>query len=162
MTFIVGLAGSGKSSLLSQLVYDVVFEENFWVSDDDHARNHGDLLKFLGKNYHCVIVERRFMEEHRRAGYEQRLMNEVSNLQVNWIFFENDPDAADYNCRSRPPKEGDYLGDDHVSQNHRDTSIYVIPENGVTIRIRKWPYLSAYHAGDCVQAIPNRMPERDG
>lgn len=159
VTFIVGLAGSGKSSLLAQMVYDVVFEENFWLSDEDHRRNHIDLIWFLKKQFHCVVVERRFMVEQRRAEYEQRLKEEVPEIQVNWLFFENDNSSAEYNCRSRQSKPGDAVGDAHIEQNQRDTLIYEVPPNGVTIKIHKWDLLSPYHAGECLQSIPGASPK---
>lgn len=146
VSFIVGLAGSGKSSLLNNLVYDVVFEEGFWLDEEHYERHHAQLVRFLFEGKHCIVVERRFMGATERTSYEAKLKNDVPHLQVNWFFFEKNLENANHNCRSRPPKPMDPTGEAHVAQNSGDDGRYSVPDDGVVIKIHRWPTLAAYEA----------------
>ncbi|HUX07778.1 MAG TPA: hypothetical protein VMX35_10750 [Acidobacteriota bacterium] len=153
VTFIVGLAGSGKSTLLNSLVYDVVFEECFWLNDDALERNHKELLTFLGQNKHCVITERRFMHREARDVYTRQLREDVPLLQINWFFFEKNLEAANHNCRSRTNKEGDLHGVRHIEQNEGDFDNYTIPDGAVAIKIHRWPGLAPSEAANYLQSM---------
>lgn len=153
VTFIVGLAGSGKTRLLKNLVYDAVMDDDFWFSDEAKSENHAALLALLKDGKHCVIAERQFMFASRRDEYEKQLKADFPDVQVNWLFFENDLESANHNCESRSPKRGDIGGTSHIDQNKNDSPCYNIPEHAPRLKIHPWPGMTANEAGDCVQSI---------
>lgn len=130
VTFVVGLAGSGKSWLIKRLRADWVCEEGFMMPHL-HERNHRELVRRLLRNQHCVISELQFMNRYTRIGYEQRLWQEAGILEVRWIFFAKNLRAANANCRRRRSKPGDPGGKGHIAQNKRWAPYYKLPA--------KWP-----------------------
>ncbi len=153
VTFIVGLAGSGKSSLLNSLVYDEVFEERFWLDDETLEKHHKEIIRFLRENKHCIVTERRFMYQEARAEYTHRLREDMPSLQINWLFFEKNLEAANHNCQSRTNKPEDPNGAGHIQQNADDFEKYTIPNGAVVIKIHRWPALAPGEAAIYLQSI---------
>lgn len=134
VTFVLGLAGSGKSCFVSQLKVDKAFEEGFMGSE--HETHHADLVERLKRGEHCAVSELQLLHPKTRDAYVKRLTEELGGkVHLNWVCFENDVAKANSNCRTRPNKSRDSGGEGHVRINEYWTKKYVIPDGAIVLRI---------------------------
>src|SRR5687767_12920010 len=85
VTFILGLAGSGKSWLVDRLTVDKAFEEQF-AADGEHEQHHADLLARLNRGEHCVVSELKFLNAKERDAYVAKLKRDLpEGVHINWL-----------------------------------------------------------------------------
>ena len=134
VTFVLGLAGSGKSWLVSRLKVDRAFEEGF-DAPESREQFHAELLARLRAGQHCTVSEVAFLAPARRDEYVSRLTHDLNgNVRINWVCFDNNLAAADYNCRERANKLDDPGGLRHMAINQLATRQYVIPEGAIVLK----------------------------
>lgn len=126
VTFIVGLAGSGKSHLMNSGRFDFACHDGF-MAVGAHESAHRNLVRLLRAGKRCAVAELQLMRRYTRDGYLLRLRRAVPGVRVRWVFFENDIAAASHNCRLRRNKPGDPSGKKHVAMNESWTHWYELP-----------------------------------
>jgi hypothetical protein len=132
VTFVLGLAGSGKSHYVANLVANKRFEENF-ATEGCHDAFHADLVDRLLRGEHCTVSELQYLDPELRDEYVRKLRAAIGeSLTINWICFDNDLATANSNCSTRLAKDWDPTGDGHIAINNAWTNRYVSPK-GATI-----------------------------
>ncbi|MFA4930400.1 MAG: hypothetical protein WC570_00835 [Patescibacteria group bacterium] len=97
--FIVGLPGSGKTSIVNELSsqgYSVFDDYKAGAVNDDSAFNmsqhYSSLMKQLEEGKDCAILDIDFCREEARQEAVTNIQNAFNNeIEVDWIFFENEP-----------------------------------------------------------------------
>lgn len=138
VTFVVGLAGSGKSHFIGRQRFQWVCEEGFMAAGLSEA-NHRELVRRLRRGERCAVSELQLLNRYVRDGYIARLRRSVPTVRVRWVFFENNLGAANRNCRRRKGKPGDPGGKGHCSQNRNWSPYYYIPPTRKTVRVFRGP-----------------------
>lgn len=108
VVFVVGLPGCGKSCHLKKL------EANGFERFDDfkaeaindspqfkHSRHYARLLAALRAGKQCAVADIDFCRTAARTEAQLILKKEVAGLQIEWVFFEKDPDQCRANVRAR-------------------------------------------------------------
>ena len=131
VTFILGLCGSGKTSLAQQLKKETgaqVFEN--LLSDGGSLPA---LLACLREGRDCIVDEVRLCLPMYRDGIVQHL-SRITDLETHWICYENDLESANWNVIHRKDK-GDPEG--HLDINLRLHPNYEYPSNAEIIPIQR-------------------------
>lgn len=136
VTFVLGLAGSGKSHYIAGLGADWVCEEGF-MSASGHEANHRELVRRLRRGETCAVSELQMLSRYVRAGYEARLKRNAPGARIRRVFFENNLNAANRNCRLRKNKPDDIGGKGHIKINNDNSPYYYIPPRAKTLRIHR-------------------------
>jgi RNase adaptor protein for sRNA GlmZ degradation len=105
---IAGLPGSGKTTYLKAL------QQEGWLVFDDfkanayndssvfwHSQNYEALLMVLREGQKCVVVDIDFCKTESRHEADTALREQIPDLKLNWLFFENDFEACQANVRRR-------------------------------------------------------------
>lgn len=98
VTFIVGLPGSGKSHLVSEMVK----VENAVVFDDKYKPI--DCLTAISQGVNVIVADPLLCPAKDQQSVAKSLRNLYENLNVHWIYFENDPEACLANVERRAAK----------------------------------------------------------
>ena len=141
VTVITGLAGSGKTEFLNKMVGVECFDEG--VRTDQPQKFGGNLQRFLdaiGSGRNCAIVEIAYLTQKARDELERVVGARYSETVFNWIFFENNPEAANWNCFNDPNRTQEQA-EGSVWNNKRWTKLYEIPNGAAVQKIRKIPAL---------------------
>lgn len=148
LILVLGLAGSGKSHLISLLKNDFCIEEGFAL---DEEVNIEKLLGELSKGSCCVISERKYRSTNERAEFFRRIVDASCIAPIiRIICFENDLDSANHNCKVRTNKAHDPSGDDHVKRNKSDSVSYEIPVDAIVVKIHR--------VSECLSEAPATPP----
>jgi hypothetical protein len=93
-------------------------------------------LLALGKD--CAFTEAMLMFECGRKEFEPCLkrLEAMPRVTVEWVFFANDPDSANHNCRNDPNRTD---GEGSVALNDNWTRSYIIPSDQVPRPIARIP-----------------------
>jgi len=98
LTVIVGIAGSGKSSLcadLAQVRNVKVFEDATLVNSDRRRAGYdclGELVaRLLGCKEDCIMEESHLTMEQFRNTFKKFCDEHLRGVTQDWIFFKNDP-----------------------------------------------------------------------
>lgn len=132
LTFVFGLCGSGKTYYAERLAAQTgakVFSD-FWR---DENTNLSTVLADLNSGIDCIIDEWRYSIPL----FRQKILAElkhVSDLNFEWICFENDRASADWNVRHRINK-GDVEG--HLAINEFLTRVYGCPAEAQLLKITR-------------------------
>jgi hypothetical protein len=134
VTFLLGLAGSGKSFLAEQLKMETGAEIFEGIAG---SHNSGMLLTMVqhlrdGKN--CIVEEIAYCHPHAREKVITYLRSQVPNVKIKWICFENNLESANWNVRHRKNK-GDIEG--HLAINRNWHSLYQCPDGATVIQIKR-------------------------
>jgi hypothetical protein len=132
---IVGLCGCGKSHLASELEkqgfvrLDESFEGRPFAADPGKALStdkFNELKKQLAEGKNCAFTEAMLMSAVNRAEFEPCLkqLEAMPEVSVEWVFFANDPDSANHNCRNDPNRTD---GEKWVPLNDQWSRYYTIP-----------------------------------
>lgn len=136
VAFVVGLAGSGKSTYAKRAFPDrLLIEENFWSPDYSDQRNQ--LLDALAKGRDCVVTEIAFCLEQERTKLLEWLSQSAPDATIEWIFFENDLDQANNNCKQREANKETLAR--LARQNVRYSLGYSRPEGAKIVRVWRGP-----------------------
>ena len=127
---IAGLPGSGKTKYMETLrlqdwsIFDD-FKANayndssvFW-----HSRNYKALLMALHEVQKCVLADIDFCKATSRQEAEGALREQIPDLTLNWLFFENDFDACQANIMRRASRSIE----DNLRALHEYHALYQIP-----------------------------------
>lgn len=129
LTIIIGLPGSGKSTLATTMMTPKTYFIDNPCREYDHYK---DALKsgkseIIISDPTMILVKRSIIIHHMEMEFGE-------DIDIKWIFFENDPIAAWRNHEKRCQKEVNYLDKayfDHLSER------YVIPEGEEAMPIYK-------------------------
>jgi hypothetical protein len=136
VVLLVGLCGSGKSHLARELEKKegfVSLDESFGGSrfSADSARllstgKFKELERQLAQGKDCAFTEAMLMFEQGRQEFEPCLkrLQATRGVTVQWVFFANDPDSANHNCRKDPNRTD---GEGRAALNDRWSHCYTIP-----------------------------------
>ena len=143
ITFIQGLVASGKSHLASILESKGAFKiddkglnpTGQWCSDFN--RNYPIVKSMLEGGTDCVVVEVFYNQQANRDFIERKIASEVPGTEIEWIFYENNIEAALWNCFADyyKGKRKDLAG--NIYQNLNMTRFYEIPADAVPLSIFK-------------------------
>jgi hypothetical protein len=98
LTIIVGIAGSGKTTLCREIarVSGInAFEDATLTDNNDHKRAGFDCLgeivaRLLGRNENCVMEEGHLCSPGFRENFISFCNKFLKNVELEWIFYEND------------------------------------------------------------------------
>jgi hypothetical protein len=135
VVLIVGLCGCGKSHMAQDyatrgyVCLDESFEGRRFAAlsgKNLSTDKFSELKKQLAHGRDCAFTEAMLMFENERQEFEPCLkqLQAMKGVTVEWVFFANDPEAANHNCRNdsnRKDPEG------AVRNNERWTHCYEIP-----------------------------------
>lgn len=142
LILVLGLAGSGKSHLISLLKNEFCIEEGFALDEENNIQK---LLNGLSEGKCCVVSERKYRSTKERDAFLRRIVDASCPApEVQIICFEKDLESANHNCRFRTNKSRDRNGEDHIQRNARDYEAYEIPVDAIVVRIHR---ISEYLSG---------------
>lgn len=120
VTFLVGLCGSGKSYLAGELIRT---EGGHWFDDVAGGSKYPQVREALLNGINCIVEE---VGLCRRADREEalRLLSDIPELRIRWVYFENDLESANHNVRARSNKGDVEL---HLGYNATLYPTYEIP-----------------------------------
>ena len=93
---IVGLPGSGKSELSKMINRD---NDNKYHIIDDPKNFDTDIKPYLDRN--LIITDPALCFEQNRESAIKYITSLVSDVKIDWIFFENDPESCLLNSKNR-------------------------------------------------------------
>jgi hypothetical protein len=136
VVLIVGLCGSGKSYLASEYVaqgyvcLDESFEGRSFAADPGKnlsTDKFNELKRQLALGRNCAFTEAMLMFEHERENFTPCLkeLQAMEGVKVEWVFFANDPDSANHNCRNDRSRMD---GEGRAALNERWSRCYSIPD----------------------------------
>src|SRR5438067_644722 len=109
---IVGLCGSGKSYLACELekqgyvCLDESFEDKRFAADTgDLSRGKFDtLVRLLKAGKNCAYTDAMLMDPKNYQQFQPWLkeLQAMPDVTVEWVWFANDLEAANYNCINDP------------------------------------------------------------
>jgi hypothetical protein len=142
---VVGLCGSGKSHLARELG-----EAGYAVLDEDVAftvepgsvlsgPKFDCLLRRLSEGKDCAFTEALLMFKPVRELFMPCLKKRqgMDGVTVEWIFFENDLEAANHNCTNDPGRADGGRG--HVQPNNVWSPRYSIPRRATKRAVQRVP-----------------------
>ena len=117
--FIIGLPGSGKSTLIEHykshpfIEYKIYDDWMTWTWDDldkDFAAdlNYPNLTQDLENNNNLIISGIGFCDNEFLQKSEYYLKSKFPNLKITRVYFENNPQKAESNIRYRDKQNGGY------------------------------------------------------
>jgi hypothetical protein len=134
VTFILGLAGSGKSYLASQISEKtgaIIFE-----GIEGDAEIMKNMIQHLREGGDCIVEEIAYLRPVMRDKIAIELANAISDLALEWICFENNLEDANWNVVHRMDKEDDNIkGHLHINQVYH--GIYIYPSETKAIPITR-------------------------
>lgn len=126
---LVGLCGSGKSHWAS------THGPPGCIYFDDSASKYPALRQALLSGTDCIVEEVSLCRaEHR--DYVMALLSDVPDLDIQWVYFENDLDSANHNVTHRTNKGN---ARQHRIYNERLHIDYSIPPGVVALPITRLP-----------------------
>lgn len=140
--FIVGLPGSGKTHYANELSKELSAElfddfKNNAVKNCQlfpFARKFVDLVIQLRNNSVCIICDIDFCDSDSREDAQTCLQELVSDLEVEWQYFENNPEQCKQNIVQRSQKENREV-DKELDNLRRYAEKYQIPENTKILQV---------------------------
>jgi hypothetical protein len=147
VVLIVGLCGSGKTYLATELESQgfVCLDESFggirFSADPGKLLSTGksdELERQLMQGMDCAFTEAMLMFEQGRQEFEPCLkrLRAMKDTTIEWVYFANDPDSANHNCRNDPNRSD---GEGRVALNVKWCRSYRIPHGHTPRAIVKIP-----------------------
>ncbi len=127
VTFILGLAGSGKTFYAEQL-REATGAEIF--EGVEHHKSLSVIVERLTDGKDCIVEEIAYCHPNDRERVVTGLRSQVPGVEIEWVCFENDLESANWNVRHRTNKseiEG------HLAINRHWHGVYRYPD-GAEIR----------------------------
>jgi len=124
LTMILGLCGSGKSWLAERLGE----QTGALLFDEPIGRNHEtEIVQHLRAGRNCVVEEFFYCVESHRSKFV-RLASAIPGVEIEFICYENDLEAANWNVRRRRNKG---RVQEHLDLNNSVSPHYTYPDNSV-------------------------------
>lgn len=133
VTFLLGLAGSGKTHRAEELKKETgaeVFEGTEGERKDELLRA---MVQRLNAGESCIVEEIAYCLPSRREAIVATLCSQVSNIEIEWICFENDLESANWNVCHREHKRDAVQGHLHINQCYH--GLYIYPSGAKVIPI---------------------------
>lgn len=136
VTFLLGLAGSGKTPYAEKLKAETGAEyfEGTEKSPENILRKR-KMLERLVSGGDCIVEEIAYCLPSFRESIVAELCSRVPNVKIEWICFENDIESANWNVIHRKHK-GDVPG--HLWLNQIYQGLYMYPGGAKPIPITRW------------------------
>lgn len=140
--FIVGLPGAGKSYYARQLAREIDatlfddFKANA-IGDCSHfpfAKSYVELINVLRSGKDSIISDIDFCKTESRNEARQCIEQLVQGVEVEWIFFENDPEECRENIIRRAKMEGRKQSGP-IDALERYSKVYVISDDSHVIPV---------------------------
>jgi GTPase SAR1 family protein len=120
ITFVIGLPGSGKSYLLNYLkenpfiepvVYDdwlIVYENDCGNENFNCDGRYPELIENLNNKIPCIISSIKFLEPEFLNSSITTLIEEINDLKIEYLYFDNDIESCKFNVKCRDIELGGY------------------------------------------------------
>ena len=140
--FIVGLPGAGKSYYARQLASEINatlfddFKANA-IGNCSHfpfAKSYVELINGLRSGKDSIISDIDFCKTESRNEACQCIEHLVEGVEIEWIFFENDPEKCRENIIRRAITEGRRQSGP-INALERYSKIYVIPDGSLVVPV---------------------------
>jgi hypothetical protein len=131
LTFVLGLAGSGKS------VYAEERSKTTGAEVFEGIVHHGSLptvVQRLKNGKDCIVEEIAYCESTAREKVVTDVCSQTPGVEIEFICFENDLESANWNVRRRTNK-GDV--DSHLALNSWWHPRYTCPERSTVLPITR-------------------------
>ena len=139
VTVITGLSGSGKTHLGKEMKMAGVKLFNERVRPD-LPQNWPRFFKELAAGYDCAVVEIAYLRQWARDELLRKVRQRYPDTVFEWIFFENDLEAANWNCINDPDRTPEQIEAD-LKHNAHWTMLYEIPDGTTPQKIFRLPQL---------------------
>ncbi|MFZ2193788.1 MAG: AAA family ATPase [Candidatus Moraniibacteriota bacterium] len=144
LIFIVGLPGSGKTKYVEEINSDNEFEvlDDFKgnailnKSDFTFSSRYCDLINYLKSNKNCIVTDIDFCKIISREEAEIVINGWELGVEIEWVFFENNPEQCTNNVKERAIRSGKNE-DDALLNIKKYTSEYNIPIGIKTLDVWK-------------------------
>jgi RNase adaptor protein for sRNA GlmZ degradation len=135
---IAGLPGSGKTTHM-----DALRQEGWLIFDDfkanayndssifTHSRNYESLLGALRAGKRCLIADIDFCKATSRHEAETAIRAQIPDVNLSYIFFENDLHA----CQANLVKRASRSLEENLKALHRYHGLYEIPADARVIPV---------------------------
>lgn len=140
--FIAGLPGSGKSFYVEKLSKELQAEcfddyKNNAINNSGlfpFSRNFINLIASLRNNRDCIISDVDFCDPNARAEAEMFIRELVEQVDVEWVYFENNPTQCKKNIMLRAQSDTRNVAE-ILACLEKYKSKYVIPEHANVIKV---------------------------
>ena len=134
VTFLLGLAGSGKSRLAEQLKRETGAEIFEGVEGVERPESLPTMVQHLRDDKDCVVEEIAYCHPDARKKVITYLRSQVPDAEIEWVCFENDLESANWNVIHRTNK-GDV--ENHLAINKHWHGLYKCPDGAKIIPITR-------------------------
>jgi hypothetical protein len=126
VTFLLGLAGSGKTHRAKEIESPTGAEKFDGVFGPDNAHRLTAMLASLKVGRSCIVEEIAYCEAANRPSIVAQVHSANPDVQIVWECFENNIEAANWNvCNRCDPEKLDVGG--HLCWNAYWTTRYTYP-----------------------------------
>ncbi len=123
--FILGLAGSGKTYWAKRLEKEASAEIFEGTAGEEKEKLLRAMVQRLNDGKNCVVEEIAYCLPSRRETIVETLCSSVSDIEIEWICFENNLESANWNVKNR--KEKSDAVQDHLRINQCYHGLYIYP-----------------------------------
>lgn len=134
VTFLLGLAGSGKSFLAEKLKRETGAEIFEGTEGEEKQKLLRVMVQHLKGGKNCIVEEIAYCHPRAREEIVMFLRSQVPGVEMEWVCFENDLQSANWNVTHRRNKR-DVQG--HLAINQYWHSLYVCPDGAKVIPITR-------------------------
>jgi len=98
----------------------------------EQPENWQRFLEELAAGHDCALIEIAYLRQWKRDELVREVRKLYPDTNFEWIYFENDLEAANWNCVNDPDRTPEKIAGD-LRNNERWTKQYKIPE-GTSVR----------------------------
>ena len=124
VTFLLGLAGSGKTYRAKELKTQTGAEILEGTEGEEKEKLLRAMVQRLKDGKNCVVEEIAYCLPSHREAIVATLCSLVSDIEIEWICFENDLESANWNVKNREDKSDAVQDHLHINQHYHGLYIY--------------------------------------